>query len=35
MELVRSLLRFGPSRLRRRLKLIVAIAAVSLPDAGA
>jgi hypothetical protein len=35
MQRVRSLLRSAPFRLRRRLKLIVAIAAASLPDVGA
>jgi hypothetical protein len=35
MERVRSLLRSTPSRLGRRIAQIVAIAAASLPDAGA
>jgi hypothetical protein len=35
MERVRSLLRSTPSRLSRRIAEIVAIAAASLPDAGA
>jgi hypothetical protein len=35
MERVRSLLRSAPSRIRRRLAQIVAIAAASLPEAGA
>jgi hypothetical protein len=35
MQQVTSLLRSAPSRIRRRLALIVAIAAASLPSAGA
>jgi hypothetical protein len=35
MRKLRSLLRATPSRIGRRLALIVAIAAASLPDAGA
>jgi len=35
MRHLRSLLRSAPSRIRRRLALIVAIAAASLPSAGA
>jgi hypothetical protein len=35
MERVRSLLQTAPSRIRRRLAQIVAIAAASLPEAGA
>jgi hypothetical protein len=35
MRLLRSFLRSAPSRVRRRLALIVAIAAASLPAAGA
>jgi hypothetical protein len=35
MRQVGSLLRSAPSRIRRRLALIVAIAAASLPAAGA
>jgi hypothetical protein len=35
MERVRSLLRSTPSRLSRRIAQFVAIAAASLPDAGA
>jgi hypothetical protein len=35
MRHLRSLLRAAPSRIGRRLALIVAIAAASLPDAGA
>jgi hypothetical protein len=35
MAQVGSLLRSAPSRIRRRLALIVAIAAASLPSAGA
>jgi hypothetical protein len=35
MRQLRSLLRAAPSRIRRRLALIVAIAAASLPAAGA
>jgi hypothetical protein len=34
MQQVGSLLRSAPSRIRRRLALIVAIAAASLPTAG-
>jgi hypothetical protein len=35
MERVRSLLRTTPSRISRRIAQFVAIAAASLPDAGA
>jgi hypothetical protein len=35
MQQLRSLLRTAPSRIGRRLKEIVAIAAASLPDVGA
>jgi hypothetical protein len=35
MKKLRSLLRVTPSRIGRRLAMIVAIAAASLPDAGA
>jgi hypothetical protein len=35
MQQLQSLLRSAPSRIGRRLKQIVAIAAASLPDAGA
>jgi hypothetical protein len=35
MERVRSLLRSTPSRISRRIAQFVAIAAASLPDAGA
>jgi hypothetical protein len=35
MQRVRSLLRATPSRLGRRIARLVAIAAASLPDAGA
>lgn len=35
MRQLRSMLRSAPSRIGRQLKLIVAIAAASLPSAGA